>query len=222
MNDQGEPVDDDTRGEDFCKLLIELGKVQLQSLDHIEALKDAGLEVETSESLIRQTKSLFSDKRVLERLGRLSDFQLQKRDGLPDIELHIRALHELIQDLYDRGKCPLTLTHGDITENVLKAADGSIVLFDWGAAKIDIPLCDVFCFHGSVTPEVIAQYLGLWQKYATASELRHLLHISSIIGGVVSMFGGFYGDGWALDDEDVELLARSLVDAKQYTEKRNQ
>lgn len=77
----------------------------------------------------------------------------------------------------------MTLTHGDIAENVLKSEDGTLVLFDWGSAKIDIPLCHVVCFGGSVTPEILDEYLGCRRStYASATELRNLLEISSIIG----------------------------------------
>lgn len=221
LNDQGKPVDEDTELEDFAKLLIEHGKLQLQSLHHIEALKDVGLRVETSGSMIRQAKSLLSDKRVLEKLGRLQVFQTYDGEDFPDIELHSIALYQLLQELYDNGKCPLVLVHGDITGNVLKSEDGGLVLFDWGAARIDIPLSDTFCFLRSVTPQIMDEYLRLWEKYAPLSDLRKLLEIVPIQGSLVCLFSVFDGEEWILSEENIQILASLLVDAKTLVEKRN-
>lgn len=221
MNHQGEPVDVATRNDDYCKLLIELGKLQVQALNHIDALSAVGLPVESSESMIRQAKSLLTDKHVLKRLGRLDEFQTHDNDGFPDIKLHSIALYELLQDFYDGGKCPLTLVHGDINGNVLKAEDGSLVLLDWGAARIDIPLCDTFSFDGYVTPQIMNEYLSLWGKYAAASDLRKLRDVLSIQAPLRCMFGLFDGDGWILGDGDVRMLGSLLVDAKLYAEQRN-
>ncbi|PXF45825.1 hypothetical protein BWQ96_04362 [Gracilariopsis chorda] len=220
MSDQGEHVKDETRDDDFCRLLIELGKLQVQSLQHIEALKDLGLQVESSQSLIRQTKALLADKVVQERLAIYEEFPNHAEDGLADITLHGTALYELLRELYDSGKCPLTLTHGDITENVLKADDGSLVLFDWGAARIDIALCDTFCFDSPVTDLAMNEYLSLWENYATASDLRKLLEIVPIHCSLVFILQGFEG-GDRMVDEDLQMLARLLVDAKEVTDKRN-
>ncbi|PXF43771.1 hypothetical protein BWQ96_06503 [Gracilariopsis chorda] len=198
MSDQGEHVKDETRDDDFCRLLIELGKLQVQSLQQIEALKDLGLQVESSQSLIRQTKALLADKVVQERLAIYEEFPNHAEDGLADITLHGTALYELLRELYDSGKCPLTLTHGDITENVLKADDGSLVLFDWGAARIDIALCDTFCFDSPVTDLVMDEYLSLWENYATASDLRKLLEIVPIHGNIVFILQGYEGDERAI------------------------
>lgn len=221
MDDLGEPITDDTRPEGLCRLLIELGKLQLLSLDHIEAPKDVGISVQNSESLIQQTKSLLSDNRVKANFGTFGDFHSHDKDGLPDTELHTRALNGIFRELYDKGKCPLTLVHGDITENVLKATYGSLVLFDWGAAKIDLPLCDTFCFSDSVTPEVMEEYLRMWEKYASVSDLRNLLEIVSSVGSLVCMFRWFDGNNWIVGDEDVQVLASILADAKVLVEKLN-
>ncbi|KAI0565246.1 hypothetical protein FGB62_20g06 [Gracilaria domingensis] len=131
MNDQGEPVEDESRPEDFSRLLIELGKLQKESIKHIEALKDVGVRVESSQSLIRRAKALLEDESVRKGLASHEEFRHDAKDGLASIENHAAALYNLLRELYDSGKCPLTLTHGDITENVLKGKDGSLALFDW-------------------------------------------------------------------------------------------
>eukprot|EP00178_Gracilaria_changii_P002155 TRINITY_DN1321_c0_g3_i1.p1 TRINITY_DN1321_c0_g3~~TRINITY_DN1321_c0_g3_i1.p1 ORF type:complete len:483 (-),score=66.52 TRINITY_DN1321_c0_g3_i1:772-2220(-) len=220
MSDQGKPVDDETRHQDFSRLLVEHGKLQVQSLQHVKELKELGLRVESSQSLIRQTEALLADKLVAQKLAKCEEFQNHAKDGLADIRLYSIALYDLLRELYDSGKCPLTLTHGDMTENVLKADDGTLVLFDWGAAQIDIPLCDTFFFDNFATSLVMEEYLSLWENYAPTSQLRKLLEIVAIQGSLVFILQGYEGGGRMID-EDVQKLARLLVKAKEFAEKRN-
>ncbi|PXF45509.1 hypothetical protein BWQ96_04711 [Gracilariopsis chorda] len=107
-----------------------------------------------------------------------------------------------------------------MTENVLKADDDTLVLFDWGAAQIDIPLCDTFFFDGFATSLVMEEYLSLWENYAPASHLRKLLEIVAIHGSLVFILQGYEGDGRIID-KDVQKLASLLVKAKEFAKKSN-
>ncbi|KAI0559328.1 Protein kinase-like protein [Gracilaria domingensis] len=223
MSDQGERIWNKTNREDFSKLLIELGKFQVESMQHIETLKEFGLPVRSSGSLIRQTEVMLGDEIVRNKLAKCEEFESSSKDGLADIELHSKALYELLRELYDDGKCPLTLTHGDVTGNVLKNHDGSVALFDWGAAKIDIPLCDTYCFNVSST--AMEEYLSLWEKYASVPELMKLLEhvpVKALLGLTLEGYDGEFGSGFGgMNDEDAKMLAWLLVRAKEVVDKRN-
>ncbi|KAI0560762.1 Protein kinase-like protein [Gracilaria domingensis] len=223
MSDQGERIWNETNREDFSKLLIELGKFQLESMQHIEALKEFGLAVESSDSLIRQTEVMLGDETVRNKLAKCEEFESTSKDGLADVELHRKALNELLRELYDDGKCPLTLTHGDVTGNVLKDHNGNVALFDWGAAKIDIPICDTYCFD--VCSMAMEEYLSLWEKYASVPELMKLLEHVTVTGLLGLTLESYDGDGESsskgMSDEDVKMLAWLLVKSKEVVDKRN-
>ncbi|KAI0560766.1 Protein kinase-like protein [Gracilaria domingensis] len=224
MEDQGEPVSKETRREDFSRLLIELGKLQVESMRHIEALKDAGVRVESSKSLIAQTKILLAENVVQQKLAKCEEFKHHLKDGLADVDVHVTALYELLREFYDSGKCPLSLTHGDLIENVLKDKDGALVVFDWGEARIDVPLCDTKCFEDYVTPNVMDEYLSLWEAYAQAFDLKTLLEYLSIQGSLAFILQGYEGDGTGfkrIDNEHIEILAWLLVKAKEVVDKKN-
>ncbi|PXF45510.1 hypothetical protein BWQ96_04712 [Gracilariopsis chorda] len=81
MSDQGKPIDDETRHQGFSRLLVEHGKLQVQSLQHVKELKELRLRVESSQSLIRQTKALLADKLVAKKLAKCEEFQNHAKDG---------------------------------------------------------------------------------------------------------------------------------------------
>lgn len=229
MNDYGSPIQEKLSLKEFENLSVALGSLQLESMKHIEELKEAGIPQESCESLICRTKKMLQNKEVRRSLGYLQSFECGAEDGMADLEEHSQALFNFLRSLYEDKRHPVSLVHGDIgPSNIIKDKDGSYILYDWGMAKLGFPMGDIIALAWMTDPspnlnsEILHPYLSLWADHASISELQKLtalIWMPSVLEDVLMDFEYNVSKTTRrpLMDMQIHRLGKILVSAKQET-----
>ncbi|KAI0564136.1 hypothetical protein FGB62_30g319 [Gracilaria domingensis] len=92
---------------------------------------------------------------------------------------------------------------------MIKSYDGSFILFDWGAARIDVPLCDIMALETKISSDAMEEYLKLWEKLRLIWVLKNYEHEAR--SGRVTWLEGIV----------VNMLEGLLEDAIEHVEERN-
>eukprot|EP00178_Gracilaria_changii_P014063 TRINITY_DN398_c0_g1_i3.p1 TRINITY_DN398_c0_g1~~TRINITY_DN398_c0_g1_i3.p1 ORF type:complete len:494 (+),score=62.19 TRINITY_DN398_c0_g1_i3:154-1635(+) len=171
--------------DDYELLSVSLAELQVESMKHIDELKAAGCPTESRESWISNMKEMLSDKSILRSLSEYDEFE--SREGIADISEYTDAVYKIIEHLFEPGRYPICLVHGDLhDQNVIKADDGTLIIFDWGSARIDFPMLDISSLEdeilsGSECRHVgMESYLKVWEKHISPSVLKPIRVLVSI------------------------------------------
>ncbi|CAN8069063.1 unnamed protein product [Agarophyton chilense] len=184
MNDYGETMEEDFDKEDYERLCVLLGKLHKESVKHIEELKDVGVPVESPESLLERTKMIVEKEEFTRTLKQCAGFETCE---LEDMRECYKPLYKVLQFLYSNERLPLCLVHGDLNKgNIIRTDDDEYVVFDWGCAKIDIPLLDVWCLRDQVCSEEtwkqygMKSYFSVWEEHEIPSDVDYFVFLLRI------------------------------------------
>jgi spectinomycin phosphotransferase len=90
---------------------------------------------------------------------------------------------------------PLVLTHGEPNGNILRGADGHLVLFDWGSLALGPPERDWWDFEG------LPAEIGVRPGYRRFYELRWILgEVAEYVWRFVHPHAGDSDDQWMFDE----------------------
>ncbi|PXF49202.1 hypothetical protein BWQ96_00991 [Gracilariopsis chorda] len=183
MEDYGKALFEKFTRSDYEKLVPLHGKLQLESRDHIAELIAAGVEQVDVEGLISKFGKMLEDEEVRSGLREMKGFSNVDEEGKAELSKYFEAVCEFLRWMYEPGRFPLALVHGDVHDgNIIRCRgdEGELILFDWDAARIDIPFIDVVFLETEVRPEKdqkndgIDWYLEMWREYGSISELRQM------------------------------------------------
>ena len=183
MEDYGPTLDGKFSHGDFESILILHGKLQLESVRHVQELMDAGVPQQGADSIMLRAQRMLEDPGIRESFIKFEGFAPCDDSGKPDLTKYCRATSDFLKHIYEAQKLPLALVHGDLYDDNIIKQDGNTnryVVYDWGSARIDLPFSDVAHLVTEVTPrqekkeDSIDSYLQLWAEYGSLLELREL------------------------------------------------
>lgn len=165
--------------KDIPSLVQKLGSIQLKSLEHLEALQEAGCPCRDLQALANKIKCWVSGEGVVafhgEALG-------QPRFMAPIL---IDMCHRL-----DNFNIPLTLVHGDLAlSNATYEPEDSqdIIVFDREFACIAHPFCDFHRLDKDAPKEIVDAYLRRWHSYENIERAREAYEIGWKLEWVLKM-----------------------------------
>ena len=183
MEDYGPTLDGKFSRVDFESILILHGKLQLESVHHVQELMNAGVPQQGADSIMRRAQRMLEDPGIRESLIKFEDFAPRDDSGKHDLTQYCQAVSLFLKHIYEAQRLPLALVHGDLYDDNIIKQDGNTnkyVVYDWGSARIDLPFSDVAHLITEVTPreeqreDSIDSYLQLWVEYGSLPELREI------------------------------------------------
>ena len=166
--------------DDAPKIAMEMGSLQVSSIDYVADLESAGFRrrgpLELYEACEEWMSSPITERAFLGRIGEL-------QEAIP-------KLKELCLKLEDYN-IPLTLVHGDLVPHnaTYKESDKEgYLIFDWEYAYIGHPFFEFHEMHQVMKPEDVKCYLSLWSKYRSEEELQDAFEIGRKLGWCVKMW----------------------------------
>ena len=155
--------------------VMALAKLQLQSVEHIKRLSDAGCPVRDLDEFREAMKDW---PQIFE------DFNLDASG----VEKLIVVIEDLCVEL-KKYNIPMTLVHGDfsLTNVGFRKQDGrkGLIVFDWEYAYIGHPFFDFHRIYKEVPNDVLDEYLGLWSEYEGIDGARNAYRIGKKLGLVM-------------------------------------
>ncbi|CDF33331.1 unnamed protein product [Chondrus crispus] len=162
-----------------------LGRLQLDSLHHLEKLEAGGFQVRGPRELCNAVDSWIVDEDLFEDQDYLMGVYAK---FAPKLKAEIERLQEY--------SIPLTLTHGDFASRNLglkKGGDGSqqLVVFDWQFASISHPFFDLREIHEeqNLSEEERRCYLEMWREYEPVERCEELYEIAHRLGWLLKLHG---------------------------------
>ena len=169
---------DDETPVDTRDAVITLGKLQLDSINHIGCLKEAGCPMHNLREIAKVANKWPED---------LRKFELNSDP--------LTSLLPVIEELCEEAKefrIPVTLVHGDFaTSNVAYAErDGrrNLVIHDWEYAHIGHPFCDFHRIHKHVPETVLEEYLRLWSDFENIERARQAYDLVRDLGWIIKAY----------------------------------
>lgn len=149
-----------------------LGKLQMESIQHIDVLREAGCPSWDLTKIV-ETSSNWDE------MWHEVELHSGWFEDLPG------KLAELCEELKE-FKIPMTLVHGDFFLNnyaqALRDRGRDLVIFDWEFAYIGHPFFDFHRIHNYVPEKVREEYLQLWTNYEGIDRLRRAYRVARDIG----------------------------------------
>eukprot|EP00171_Calliarthron_tuberculosum_P003042 IDg3042t1 len=118
----------------------------VESKKHVAELVSAGIPRQGVESIYKRALAMLQDAKICKLLGGIESFALVDEEGKIESKLYCKAILQLLNRVYEEGKAPIGVVHGDIyDDNIVKVAEnqGEYIIYDWGSARIDVPFSDV-------------------------------------------------------------------------------
>ena len=183
-----------------------LARIQIQSLEHIGKLTQAGCPDHSPATLATEVDQWVENPAVM---------KLFDETGV-STEAFRTIVKRVCKEL-DSSVIPMALVHGDFgehncayREDVLQ--DKGIIFFDWETASLSHPFCDLFKTT-ILSPEDVDEYLSAWERYVDLEEGKRLMKVAKKVGCVVSIAFGvkFVMDAPEEDHSAIANLVRSCV-----------
>ena len=162
-----------------------LGRLQLDSLHHLEKLEAGGFQVLGPRELCNAVDSWIVDEDLIEGQPYLMGVYAELA---PKLKAEVERLQEY--------NIPLTITHGDFASRNLglkKGRDGSqqLVVFDWQFGAISHPFLDLREIHEEqrISEEERRSYLEMWTEYEPLERCEELYEIAHRLGWLLKLHG---------------------------------
>lgn len=145
------------KGITHRSMVRELGRIQIQSLENLDKLRDGGCLDRGPKDIAAKCEEWYDDACLWLMVGM----------GFKRSEVFSKVKDACLQ--LESYNIPCTLVHGDFHKgNVTLAPAGSsteVILFDWQYACIGHPFCDFFLLMDSISEDVKEEYLGMWSAF---------------------------------------------------------
>ncbi len=110
--------------EDFKCILDLHGKLQVESMKHIAELVGAGVPREGAETIYKRAAAMLQDAEINELLGGTECFGPVTEDGKIDLTVYCGATLAFLNHIYEEGKAPIALVHGDLYDDNMIKVEG--------------------------------------------------------------------------------------------------
>eukprot|EP00178_Gracilaria_changii_P005191 TRINITY_DN1847_c0_g3_i1.p1 TRINITY_DN1847_c0_g3~~TRINITY_DN1847_c0_g3_i1.p1 ORF type:complete len:438 (-),score=32.55 TRINITY_DN1847_c0_g3_i1:1347-2660(-) len=163
---------------DILGISLEMGRMQLTSLDFTAELRASGCDLCGPLELASKVAGWLDDDVVRWAFGGWID----------ELEEYIPTILQMCEELA-QCRLPMTLVHGDLyphnaTLRECGVEDGEKVymLFDWEYAYVGHPFGDLGTLVEKMSTGEIERYLTLWLQYDCMEELKKSLRVGSRLG----------------------------------------